>query len=45
MGKKEKAIPEELLKTQRAQRETAKVHMVITSLVLPFKDLEPLDVH
>lgn len=45
MGKKENAIPEELLETQRAQREPAKVHMLITSLVLPFKDLEPVDVY
>ena len=41
---KETAIPEELLNTQRAPREPSKIHMVIARLVLPFKDLQSVDV-
>ena len=37
---KETATPQELLKTQRATREPAKVYTVIAHLVLPFKDFQ-----
>ena len=37
---KETATPKELLKTQRAPREPAKVHTVIAHIVLPFKDFQ-----